>query len=71
MTLTGKELLRMLRNLGCVEIRQTGSHVRVSCGECHTTVPLHAGETLGKGLLRAIERGLEPCLGEAWLQTRN
>jgi predicted RNA binding protein YcfA (HicA-like mRNA interferase family) len=63
-----KELVRLLRRLGCVEIRQRGSHVRVRCGRCFTTVPVHAGEDLGPGLLRAIERDLEPCLGKGWLQ---
>jgi predicted RNA binding protein YcfA (HicA-like mRNA interferase family) len=61
------ELLRILRSHGCVEVRQKGSHVRVRCGKCSTTVPVHAGEDLGKGLLRAIERDLEPCLGKGWL----
>jgi predicted RNA binding protein YcfA (HicA-like mRNA interferase family) len=63
-----KELLRLLRPFGCVEIRQRGSHVRVQCGRCFTTVPVHAGEDIGPGLLRAIERDLEPCLGKGWLQ---
>ncbi len=63
-----KELLRMLRRLGCAEIRQKGSHVRVRCGVCLTTVPVHAGEDLGPGLLRAIEPDLEPCLGKGWLK---
>jgi predicted RNA binding protein YcfA (HicA-like mRNA interferase family) len=65
---TGRRLLALLRRLGCEEIRQKGSHVRVRCGRCVTTVPLHAGEDLGPGLLRAIERDLEPCLGKGWLK---
>jgi hypothetical protein len=28
----------------------------------------YAGEDLGPGLLRAIERDLEPCLGKGWLK---
>jgi predicted RNA binding protein YcfA (HicA-like mRNA interferase family) len=40
----------------------------MKCGACQTTVPVHAGEDLGKGLLRAIERDLEPCLGKDWLK---
>jgi hypothetical protein len=40
----------------------------VQCGLCVTTVPVHSGEKLGKGLLRAIERDLEPCLGKGWLE---
>lgn len=62
-----RELLKLLKSLGCVELRQKGSHVRVQCGQCFTTVPVHAGEDLGRGLLRAIERDLEPCLGKGWL----
>jgi predicted RNA binding protein YcfA (HicA-like mRNA interferase family) len=33
-----------------------------------TTVPVHAGEDIGPGLLRRIERHLEPCLGKGWLK---
>jgi predicted RNA binding protein YcfA (HicA-like mRNA interferase family) len=51
-----------------VELRQKGSHLRVQCGKCFTTVPVRAGEELGKGLLREIERDLEPCLGKGWLK---
>ena len=65
--MTSKDLLRLLRRLGCVEVRQDGSHKRVRCGKCSTTVPVHAGEDLGRGLLRSIERDLEPCLGKGWL----
>lgn len=63
-----KELLRLLKELGCVEVRTKGSHVRVRCGICFTTVPIHAGRDVGPGLLRAIERDLEPCLGKGWLK---
>jgi predicted RNA binding protein YcfA (HicA-like mRNA interferase family) len=66
--LTGKDLLRLLRKRGCVELRQKGSHVVVQCDKCQTVVPVHAGEDLGPGLLRAIERDLEPCLGKGWLR---
>ena len=66
--LTGKDLLRRLRRLGCEEVRQKGSHVRVQCGKCTTTVPVHAGQDLPPGTLRAIKRDLEPCLGKGWLK---
>jgi len=66
--LTGKNLLRLLRKRGCVELRQKGSHVVVQCNKCQTVVPVHVGEDLGPGLVRAIERDLEPCLGKGWLQ---
>lgn len=61
-----KELLRLLKELGCVEVRTRGSHVVVRCGECTSVVPVHQGRDLGPGLLRAIGRDLEPCLGKDW-----
>jgi predicted RNA binding protein YcfA (HicA-like mRNA interferase family) len=64
----GNELLRLLRSKGCVQLRQKGSHVRVQCGTCFTTVPVHAGKDLPPGTLRSIERDLEPCLGKGWLK---
>lgn len=64
---TGRDLLGRLRRPGCELLRQRGSHVRVRCGKCLTTVPVHAGKDLPPGLLRAIERDLEPCLGKGWL----
>jgi predicted RNA binding protein YcfA (HicA-like mRNA interferase family) len=66
--MTGDRLLALLRTYGCVEVRRRGSHVRVRCGVCSTTVPVHAGEDLGPGLPRAIERDLEHCLGKGWLR---
>ena len=35
---------------------------------CITVVPDHGPQDLGAGLLRAIERDLEPCLGKGWLK---
>jgi predicted RNA binding protein YcfA (HicA-like mRNA interferase family) len=66
---TGKALLRLLKSHGCRVVRHKGSHVRVDSpdGACHTTVPVHAGEDLGAGLLRQIERDMERCLGKGWL----
>lgn len=61
-----KALRRILKSKGCVETRQKGSHLRVECGVCATTIPVHAGEDLG--LLRSIERDLERCLGPGWLR---
>ena len=65
--LIARELLKSLRARGCVQVRQKGSHIRVRCGDCSTTVPVHKGENLGKGLLAQIERDLQRCLGENWL----
>lgn len=63
-----KDLRRICASVGCVEVRQKGSHLRIECGACVTTVPIHSGEDLGPGLLRRIERDLEPCLGKGWLK---
>lgn len=63
-----RELRRLLKRYGCVEVRQKGSHIRVQCGGCATTIPVHAGEDLGKGLVAQIERDLERCLGKEWLK---
>jgi predicted RNA binding protein YcfA (HicA-like mRNA interferase family) len=60
------ELRSLLAGKGCVEVRQKGSHLIVRCGKCQTVIPVH-NEDIGKGLLRAIEKQLAPCLGEGWL----
>ena len=65
---TAKDLRRILKAFGCVECRQRGSHLRIECGRSVTTVPVHPGEDIGPGLLRQIERDLEPCLGKGWLK---
>jgi len=62
-----KELRSLLRRLGCDEVRQSGSHLIVRCGECQTVVPVHSGD-IAPGTLRNIERMLKPCLGEGWLK---
>jgi predicted RNA binding protein YcfA (HicA-like mRNA interferase family) len=61
-------VLRRLKAFDCEVVRRRGSHVRIRCLECETTVPVHAGEDLPPGTLRAIERDLEPCLGRKWLR---
>lgn len=68
--MTGKQVLRRLKKAGGAVLRRRGSHVRARCrcGKYHTTVPVHAGKDLPPGTLRAIERDLEPCLGERWLR---
>lgn len=67
--MTAKDLRRQLKALGCRETRQRGSHLRIECSRCVTTVPVHTGEDIGPGLLGRIERDLEPCLGKGWLRT--
>ncbi len=61
-----QELRRILRHAGCVEVRQSGSHI-VRCGTCQTVVPVHGGDPPA-GTMRSIERDLEACLGERWLK---
>ncbi len=61
------EVIRVIERLGGERVRQKGSHVRMRVGDCYTTVPVHTRD-IPKGLLRGIERDLEPCLGERWLR---
>jgi predicted RNA binding protein YcfA (HicA-like mRNA interferase family) len=58
--LKGKELIRILERKGFRIIRTKGSHtfLRHPDGRA-TVVPVHSGETLGPGLLRAILRDVE------------
>jgi predicted RNA binding protein YcfA (HicA-like mRNA interferase family) len=65
--MTPRELRRILNALGCVEIRQKGSHLTIKCGDCQTIVPVHKGEDLKTGTLHSIVKALEPCLGKDWL----
>ncbi|HEV8650682.1 MAG TPA: type II toxin-antitoxin system HicA family toxin [Actinomycetes bacterium] len=66
--MTGKDVVRRIRDLGGEVLRQSGSHVRIRLDTCQTTVPVHAGRDLPPGTLRAIERQLAPCVGRArWL----
>lgn len=58
--ITGKQLIRALGNAGFVVIRTHGSHHRLRHSDGRiTTVPVHAGETIGPGLLSAILRDCE------------
>ena len=53
----GKDLIAFLENLGFTVIRQKGSHVRMKSGDGrYTTIPIHSGEDIPKGLLRKIIR---------------
>lgn len=63
-----RELRKLLRELGCVELRQHGSHLVVRCGKCTTVIPVHKGRDIAPGTLRAIVKQLEPCLGKDWLK---
>jgi len=65
--MSARELRKILRREGCIELRQKGSHIQVKCGRCQSTVPVHRGHDIKKGTLGAIERSLEVCLGDDFL----
>jgi predicted RNA binding protein YcfA (HicA-like mRNA interferase family) len=53
----GKELVTFLEKIGFTVIRQKGSHIRMKSEDGkYTTVPVHSGEDIPKGLLRKIIR---------------
>jgi len=56
----GQRLIKALRKLGFDVIRRKGSHnfLQHVDGRC-TVVPIHAGETIGRGLLSQIIRDCE------------
>ena len=58
--LSPAQMAKLLRHLGFVLARQKGSHAyfRHPDGRA-TVVPMHRGEDLGRGLLRAILRDIE------------
>jgi predicted RNA binding protein YcfA (HicA-like mRNA interferase family) len=57
---TGKELIAKLENVGFTVLRVKGSHHLLRHEDGRTTVvPVHAGETIGPGLLSKILRDCE------------
>jgi len=55
--ITGKELVAALRRAGFAVVRTKGSHRRLRHADGRvTTVSVHAGETIGPGLLGKILR---------------
>lgn len=57
-SLSGKEIVKALSKVGYQEIRQRGSHIRLSCPHKKSiTIPDH--KILGRGLLRKILRDTE------------
>jgi predicted RNA binding protein YcfA (HicA-like mRNA interferase family) len=58
--LKGKEIIRILERVGFRIVRTRGSHTFLKHSDGRATVvPIHAGETIGPGLLRAILRDVE------------
>jgi predicted RNA binding protein YcfA (HicA-like mRNA interferase family) len=59
-SLTGKQLIAALSKAGFKVIRVKGSHHFLRHGDGRSTVvPVHAGETIGPGLLSRILRDCE------------
>jgi predicted RNA binding protein YcfA (HicA-like mRNA interferase family) len=52
--LSGADAVKALERLGFARVRQTGSHIRLSRGSLHVTVPGHSA--LAPGTLRSILR---------------
>jgi len=68
--LKGKELVCLLEKLGFEIARTRGSHLFLRHADGRvTTVPVHAGETVGPGLLRSILRDVELSVDDL-LRTR-
>ena len=58
--LTGKELVRNLQKFGFQNVRTRGSHhILKHLDGRQTVIPVHAGETIGPGLLAKILRDCE------------
>ncbi len=59
-TLSPRKMCRVLETLGFELVRQKGSHMfyRHPDGRA-TVVPYHAGEDLGRGLMRSILRDIK------------
>jgi predicted RNA binding protein YcfA (HicA-like mRNA interferase family) len=64
-TVKGYRLIKALRKMGFEVIRTKGSHhfLQHTDGRC-TVVPVHSGETLGRGLLAQIIRDCETSVEE-------
>ncbi len=53
--LTAEQMVRILRRHGFEPVRQSGSHMVLKAPDGRrTTIPMHRGRDLGKGLLRQI-----------------
>lgn len=54
-TLSPRKLIKILRKMGFVKIRQEGSHIFFKHSDGRTTVvQFHQGKDIGRGLLRSI-----------------
>ena len=63
--ISGKKLTKIFLKIGFVDVRQKGSHVRLEHPDGRkTSIPLHSGENVGKGLLKKILRDTNLTLEE-------
>ena len=59
-SLTGKQVIAVLKKAGFVAERQRGSHIFLRHPDGRATVvPAHTGETIGPGLMSKILRDVE------------
>ena len=57
---TGAHVVRSLRKAGFELVRQRGSHAILKHPDGRSTVvPIHAGETIGRGLMSKIQKDLK------------
>ena len=62
-----KELLKILRQHGCEEVRQVGSYLIGRYGNSTAVLVIH-GKEVAPGTLRNIRETLESCLGKGWIK---
>ncbi|MBR1860565.1 MAG: type II toxin-antitoxin system HicA family toxin [Lachnospiraceae bacterium] len=54
MDMSGKEVLKLLKKSGFVEIRVEGSHHIMKSGSVEISIPVHGNKSMKKGLLNQI-----------------
>ena len=54
--MNAKEILKILKQNGFIEVRSNGSHLRLSNGKKQTTLPFHGKKDLKIGTLKQIEK---------------
>ncbi len=63
--LKSSDITRCLKKAGFQLVRQKGSHARLEHEDGRaTTVPIHPGQDIGRGLFRKILRDIEMSLEE-------
>jgi predicted RNA binding protein YcfA (HicA-like mRNA interferase family) len=63
--ITGSELIKLLEKEGFNIVRQRGSHVRMRHRDGRvTTIPIHKGQVIHRGLLRKILRDCDLSIGD-------